>query len=837
MFLVKGCCMKRILIIIAIMIITVVLQACLSKRPIQTSVVRLEVDERTLEAYYYIGDFDLSSLRLTAFLDDGTYAFIELDERMIPNFDRIALSYEGTHHLRVEYLGFEIGIEVVMRYDRQPVVENHYDLIVFSGQSNMQGFPYLSAPLIDMAQSAMEYRYTERDFAQSFTNNGERIICQNPYTSQNFNCTRPSSASSSQFVLEGTLYDSHPMIIGSSMVPHFTRAYESFGKQTYAMHIAEGATAISEWLRTEDLQAVQQNESYLPLLMRGSAFWLENCQDFDGYGHNHSNQRLVDLCRRAYMGQIRNDVMMTKIDEGIHHFESTFPDKVINHKVFVWNQGDRDADQMVDTHYPEASKAMYKESFLALWRQLKQERDFDLAVLVRMGLWGNLERDAIVMAAQEELAAEHEDIIIGTRAMSYFPHYRFNEDLGHGERVGYLQNVDIQPMYEKTRDTYYIGNHNNRHVNDRGNEVLGERTAENVFRHLYLGLSPSLEDEIIDEVTSYLNIPVERVYFDQTHYEVIQDGVEDVQFSYYPNHANITQLHFESSDETIAVINDGILYGFSPGQVKITVRNNLNAWVGEVSVTVYPRDPNVIYDYVFLDLRTPLTHEGNQSMIPKQNAITINDAMIYDDDLGAYFLNRNQMNDRFATGISLAKPVVIKTHETDFWITIAFESYRAINSLYYTSSRESYYGEGVYWLGGTNTNNFTARFANQSAQDNQNAWRLNKMDETVQKNPHIYLISFRLSKENACDLIARKYTRDLETGKIQLVEVYNHDDSNWLFSSGYGNEKAVINQLVLQYLFVQFGSQLQRSDSWVSFFRVSYGLLELEEMAPWLISP
>jgi hypothetical protein len=381
---------------------------------------------------------------------------------------------------------------------------NLYDLIVFSGQSNMQGCPYLSAQSLKMATTALEYRHNTSNFENNNINNGETITRINPYTNKAFTCTKPSSASSPHYIKNDELNQTpHQNIIGSSMVPHFTRAYQNYGKKSVIMHIAEEARAISEFLKTNDLKVIQSQLEYLPILQKDNAFYLGNCQDFDGNGKNHSNPNLVDYCQRAYLGQIRNEVMMEKIKYGINLFQANYPNLIINHKIFIWNQGERDSDQMVDTKYPKASKAMYKASFLALWKQLKEEHQFDLAVIIRVGLWVSVETDAIIMAAQEELAKEHDDIIMGSRAMSYFPHYQFNQSLGHGEKIGYLKNIDINPLYEKTRDTYYLGNHQNRHVNEKGNQILGYKVAESVYRHLYLNLSPRLDKEIINEVNKY----------------------------------------------------------------------------------------------------------------------------------------------------------------------------------------------------------------------------------------------------------------------------------------------------------------------------------------------
>jgi hypothetical protein len=381
---------------------------------------------------------------------------------------------------------------------------NHYDLIIFSGQSNMQGCPYFSAESINMASASLEYRHNTSSFTNNNINNGEKITRINPFTNKEFTCTKPSSASNQNYVKDDQITKrSQHNIIGSSMVPHFTKAYQKYGIKSFIMHIAEEARAISEWLKTEDLKIIQSNSEYLPILQKDNAFYLNNCQDFDGHGKNHSNQNLVNNCQRAYLGQIRNEVMMEKIKEGINLFQTNYKDLIINHKIFIWNQGERDSDQMVDTKYPSASKSMYKASFLALWKQLKKEHQFDIAVIIRVGLWVSLESDAIIMAAQEELALENDDIILATRAMSYFPHYEFDLSLGHGKKIGYLKNINIDPLYEKTRDTYYLGNHNNRHINEKGNQILGHKVAKSVYRYLYLKQAPILEKEIIDEVKKY----------------------------------------------------------------------------------------------------------------------------------------------------------------------------------------------------------------------------------------------------------------------------------------------------------------------------------------------
>ncbi len=827
--------LKRFMILVMIAML-ISLSSCVVIDTAALEIVDVEVNRETLKESYEIGKFNLSDIELLLTDARGHKRTIPLTSNMIENHEIDDLTVPGEHTIIYHYMVFSGSFVILMVYPNDPVDLSQYDLIVFSGQSHMQGYPYLSAPNHTMDPNAIEYFENTKTLASSATANGERIQCINPYTQSPFNCTRPSGATSPTFIdVVDQTFGEHSNIIGSSMVPHFTRAYASYGRQSFVMHIAEGATAISEWMRTDDLKRIQEQSLYEPILSSNNAFNLTHCQDFSGQGENSENETSVQYCQRAYLGDIRNGIMIDKISNGIETFKRDMPNHSIENRIFIWNQGERDASQMVNLNHIEASKALYKDSFLALWQQLKDEFSFDVAVITRLGLWNSLEKDLVIMAAQEELAIEHDDIIIGTRAMSYMPHYTYHEELGHGETSGYWANKDIQDAYAQTRDTYWVGGHNNRHVNDKGNRLIGERTALNVYRKLILDVNPLLEDELIPELSSYVHIPVNSIDFvnRSLHLDVGQSDLLD--YTITPKLASLQDIRFESSNPEIATVNaNGVVLAVSIGSTTISAVTDNGKVMSTCQVSVSKsQTEDGPDDLLFLDFRSPFDAMNNESYLPSYIELTPGLAVQYDAHQGASLLNPNGITTKSNSGWFLSDSFILDAHETDLLITMAFETFRATNTLFYTSQENAYYGPGVTWLGGMD-GNFTGRFENDSINDNAHAWRPNHMETQNQTHAHIYIFTFRLSHQSICDLKAYQYQRNLINGEISLVKSFSAITDSWVFNAAYGNETAVIPYLAFNRLFVSFSSShTQQTMAWVSFFRLSLGTYDLYEMAPW----
>ncbi|MHB1485107.1 MAG: sialate O-acetylesterase [Saccharofermentanales bacterium] len=202
-----------------------------------------------------------------------------------------------------------------------------------------------------------------------------------------------------------------------SLPPYFAKKYVKLGMIPLVVHAAKGATAINEWL--------PETQRY---------------HDF------------IDKINGAASS-------IDKIDKEVNYN--------INHKVMLWCQGE--SDGICGT-----AKNEYKLRFLQFWDAVKRDTPITTCYIIRITVFSDIEKDALIMAAQEELGREQPDIFMLTRVTGNF-----------SEKNGKLGGDSIPGSAYG-------------HYTTAGLRELGEICAQRVFDHLYHGVIPPLEEEMFE---------------------------------------------------------------------------------------------------------------------------------------------------------------------------------------------------------------------------------------------------------------------------------------------------------------------------------------------------
>jgi len=267
--------------------------------------------------------------------------------------------------------------------------QNEVDLIVFSGQSNMQGQTESLSGDLTETPAAYEYKHLAGGNYEPV-----RHPCGENYEN-------------------ASLLAAHQGF--GSLPPCFAREYTSLGKIPLVVHAAKGATTISEW----------QPET----------------------------QRYADFIAKVN-GATQN---IAKIQ------------KKINHNIMLWCQGE--SDGICGT-----SKTAYKQMFLTFWEAVKRDTPLTACYIIRISAFSDIEKDAVIMAAQEELSREQPDIFMLTRMTGTFTEKngKMGGDTIPGSAFGHYTTAAFQE--------------------------LGEICAKRVFDHLYCDIIPPLEEEMFPQV-------------------------------------------------------------------------------------------------------------------------------------------------------------------------------------------------------------------------------------------------------------------------------------------------------------------------------------------------
>lgn len=223
------------------------------------------------------------------------------------------------------------------------------DVIIFSGQSNMVGCAECLSD-VNVVDGAFEYKYFENvlmplrnPVGENITFDGERgeVFMQDDKTG-----TREKT-----YATESAAWNH------TNLVPEFCRAYVKTADTTaVAVHIARGATEISEW--------IPETPRYALLLKKATAAIRAAKAEF--------------CVRNVY---------------------------------FVWLQGESDA-------VAARSKEYYKQKITALKDALKTDLGIVKFGVIRVGRFTNDERDDAIISAQDEICEENGDFLMLTTIAS-----------------------------------------------------------------------------------------------------------------------------------------------------------------------------------------------------------------------------------------------------------------------------------------------------------------------------------------------------------------------------------------------------------------------------------
>lgn len=229
------------------------------------------------------------------------------------------------------------------------------DIIIFGGQSNMQGQTECISDN-SIVENAFEYKWLEDQLVSLQNPVGENI----KYDKTVGDLTYPGMDSKpwvDQHALGAACYGY------TNMVPKFCESYlkskdemtrnKETETQVIAVHAAKGSTKIEEWL-----------------------------PGTEGY-----------------------KFLAGKALGAIEYAKKT--GAVIDHIFFVWLQGESDAMAGI-------SKALYKERIVCLKNALKKDLQIGKFGVIRVGRFANDERDWEIIHAQSEICNEDEDFLMLT---------------------------------------------------------------------------------------------------------------------------------------------------------------------------------------------------------------------------------------------------------------------------------------------------------------------------------------------------------------------------------------------------------------------------------------
>ncbi len=224
------------------------------------------------------------------------------------------------------------------------------DIIIFGGQSNMQGE---SEALTDteIISNAFEYRYLNDQLLPLKNPVGENITVDKTQGYQYERVTVDQDAYQLEWLkthVTGSACYGH-----TNLVPEFCKAYtQATANDVVAVHVARGSTYISHWLP----------------------------------------------------GSIGYELIAEKANAAITKVKANAE---VNAVCFVWLQGESDA--IVGN-----SNAYYKEKLAELNEALKKDVGIEKFGIIRVGRFTNDERDLEIISAQDDVCAENDDFLMLT---------------------------------------------------------------------------------------------------------------------------------------------------------------------------------------------------------------------------------------------------------------------------------------------------------------------------------------------------------------------------------------------------------------------------------------
>ena len=131
----------------------------------------------------------------------------------------------------------------------------HCDVILFMGQSNMQGQTEKMTDRNDPVEGALEYRYFEDALVSLQNPVGETITYDGGHGTVHAKAYKSTVEEHTAWVKETALAASHYGY--TNMVPSFCRHYVAgSGHTVIAVHVARGSTVVAEWLPESPAYAI-----------------------------------------------------------------------------------------------------------------------------------------------------------------------------------------------------------------------------------------------------------------------------------------------------------------------------------------------------------------------------------------------------------------------------------------------------------------------------------------------------------------------------------------------------------------------------------------------------
>jgi len=363
------------------------------------------------------------------------------------------------------------------------------DIFVFAGQSNMMGAAVLPPKISISAKDSYEYKHKPRRQGAAF---GEFVKAGYPcgefsyteeimkvaYLPENVDETGKSTVTTygvntyfcpaminlkneenhEQYTFD--FFNEATMRPGATLAPLFASAWEDRGQCCAYAHVAKGGVPISHYFNAE--MSARYND----------AVRQKNADEGTKLPIVESRPMFEEAS--AYFDQ--------KVSDFFADAAVRFPNEDQSNKVFVWCQGESNANCGFES---------YKMRLEILWEHMKA-LGFTHFFCVRVGFWGGGDGRKLheVMQAQEEFCRDNENCYIITRAMSLMPHPGIKNEVWFAEKP--------EEKYENCRDCYF--GFSNPHINEKGFAVIAEAMADNAVRILREGKDPVLEKENVKKL-------------------------------------------------------------------------------------------------------------------------------------------------------------------------------------------------------------------------------------------------------------------------------------------------------------------------------------------------
>jgi hypothetical protein len=363
------------------------------------------------------------------------------------------------------------------------------DLFVFAGQSNMMGAAVLPPVVEIVATDSYEYKHKPRRMGAE---HGEFVAAGYPcgefsyteaamkiaYFPENTDAAGQSKLATygentyfcpaMSNLKDAENHEQYPFAVfseatmkpGATMAPLFAAEWEARGQSCAYAHIAKGGVAISHYFNAD--MSAQYNDA--------------------ARARNSEGGAKLHVVESRPMFEEASAYFDRKVSDFFADAAARFPGEDQSAKVFVWCQGETNAD---------SGRESYKMRLEILWEHLRS-LGFTHFFCVRVGFWGSGDGKRIheVMQAQEEFCRENENCYIITRAMSLMPYPGIkNEDWF------------VEPpeeKYENCRDCYF--GYGNPHINEKGFSIIAKAAADNALRVLREGKEPVLEKENVKKL-------------------------------------------------------------------------------------------------------------------------------------------------------------------------------------------------------------------------------------------------------------------------------------------------------------------------------------------------